>query len=133
MNKTKQVWYLYSHDRKGLNLECVDILSKCYLELGQKPTPEQIGLMATILADDLANFYGSIELDEVRFAFTKGIRNADEGTSCFINVRQWNVWLKAYKKDAMLRRQQNLITEYQQYKDTQKLITKTINTVKKIK
>lgn len=133
MNKTKQVWYRYANDRKQFNIDCIDILSKCYLELGQKPTPETIALMGSLLVDDLAHHYGRLELEEVAYIFSRGIRNAEEGTSCFINVRTWNVWLKDYKKSEMLRRQKNLVSEYQNYKDQQKLISQTINQAKKLK
>ena len=102
-DKSKQVWYRYSHDRKQFNIDCIDLISKCYLELGQKPTAETITLMGSLLVDDLAVSYGRLELDEVAFAFNRGIRDGDAGTSCFLNVRTWNVWLKQYKKAALLR------------------------------
>lgn len=133
IDKSSQIWHRYKTNRKQLNLDCIDLISKCYLELGQKPTPESIALMGTLLLDDLAVNYGRLELDEVKYAFSKGIRDGEEGTSCFINVRTWNVWLTKYKKAAMLRRQQNLITEYQQYKETQKQIGQTINQAKRLK
>ena len=62
----------------------------------------------------------------VAFAINKGLRNADEGNSVFINVRTWNVWLKNYKKNAIEKRRLNQHTEYELYKNTQKLISKTI-------
>ena len=130
MDKTKQVWYLYANNKKALQSECVSIVSQAYIELGQKPTAETIALMGTLLADDLAHNYGRLELDEVRFAISKGIRNGDEGTSCFINVRTWNVWLRDYKKAEMLRKQQGLITDYQAHTENVKRIG---NTVKKAK
>ena len=130
MDKTKQVWYLYANNKKALQSECVSIVSQAYIELGQKPTAETIALMGTLLADDLAHNYGRLELDEVRFAISKGIRNGDEGTSCFINVRTWNVWLRDYKKAEMLRKQQGLLTDYQAHTENVKRIG---NTVKKAK
>jgi len=133
MKKDKQVWYRYVHDKKGLHIDCVDLISKSYLELGQKPTPETITLMATLLLDDLANNYGSMEMEEVAFAFNKGIRNADEGTSCFVNVRSWSVWLSNHKKAAQLARQQNRLTEYQRHRDNLKYIGDSINKAKRLK
>ena len=132
-DKSGQIWYRYKTDRKQLNLDCIDLISKCYLELGQKPTPENIALMGTLLLDDLAVNYGGLELDEVQYAFSRGIRNGEEGTSCFINVRTWSVWLTQYKKAAQLKRQQNLITDYQQYKEKQKQIGQTIKQAKRLK
>tara|TARA_Y100001938_G_C7821841_1_gene297015 strand:+ start:165 stop:494 length:330 start_codon:yes stop_codon:yes gene_type:complete len=103
------------------------------MELGQKPTAETIALMGTLLADDLAHNYANLELDEVRFAISKGIRNGDEGTSCFVNVRTWNVWLKDYKKGAQLKRQQGLLTDYQAHTENIKRIENTIQKAKQLK
>jgi len=116
-DKKLQVWYRYTHDKKGLHIDCVDLISKSYLELGQKPTAETITLMATLLLDDLAHHYGSMEFDEVAYAFSKGIRDAEDGTSAFINVRAWSVWLSNHKKAAQLARQQNRLTDYQKQRD----------------
>ena len=132
MDKTKQVWYLYANNKKALQSECVSIVSQAYIELGQKPTAETIALMGTLLADDLAHNYGRLELDEVRFAISKGIRNGDEGTSCFINVRTWNVWLRDYKKAEMLRKQQGLLTDYQAHTENVKRIGDTVKKAKQL-
>ncbi len=120
MDKTKQIWYRFSNDKKQLNLDCVDLLSKCYMMLGQRPETEQVVIMAKFLVDDLSKLYGSMDLDEVQFAFEKGIRNSEHGG--FVNVRNWNIWLKEHKQKANLQRQQNLITDYQKNEETQKLI-----------
>jgi hypothetical protein len=132
-DKKLQVWYRYTHDKKGLHIDCVDLISKSYLELGQKPTAETITLMATLLLDDLAHHYGSMEFDEVAYAFSKGIRDAEDGTSAFINVRAWSVWLSNHKKAAQLARQQNRLTDYQKHRDNVKYISDTINKAKRLK
>lgn len=132
-DKSKQIWYRYANDKKGLTLDCIDLLSKSYLELGQKPTPETITLMATLLVDDLAHNYSSMELEEVAYAISKGIRDTEDGTSCFINVRSWSVWLSQHKKRAQLARQQNRITDYQRHTENVKLLGNTINKAKQIK
>jgi len=132
MDKKKKIFYRFKNDQKQLKLDCVDLIGKAYLELGQRPEKEQIVLMAGLLYDDLINFYGGLTLEEVIFAFAKGARNAEDGLSCFINVRTWNVWLKDYKKNAMLKRQTNQLTEFQNFKARQKQIEQTINKLKKI-
>ena len=131
MDKKKQVWFRYTNDREGLNVDCVDLLSKCYLMLGQKPDAEQIVLMSKFLVDDLAKGYGSLQMDEVNFAFEQGVRHYENGG--FVNVRNWNIWLKEYKSKAQLKRQQNLVTDYDNYKQGEKLISSTINKAKKLK
>jgi hypothetical protein len=84
-----------------------------------------------MLVDDLSRYYGSMEMEEVAFAFEQGIRHSESGG--FVNVRSWNIWLKEYKAKAMLRRQQNYITDYQKNQQQQKLIDETINKAKRLK
>jgi len=131
MDKTKQIWYRFTNDREQLNVDCVDVLSKCYLMLGQKPDTEQIVMMSKLLVDDLSRFYPSMEMAEVMFAFEQGIRHSDSGG--FVNVRNWNIWLKEYKTKANLKRQQRQLTDYQKDRDSQKMIGDTINQAKRLK
>ena len=129
-DKTKQIWYRFANDKKQLNIDCVDLLSKCYLMLGQKPDAEQIVLMSKLLVDDLSRYYSSMEIQEVTFAFEQGIKHSDNGG--FVNVRNWNIWLKEYKAKANLQRQQRQITDYQRDKENIKLINDTINKAKRL-
>ena len=131
MDKTKQIWYRFTKDREQLNVDCVDVLSKCYLMLGQKPDTEQIVMMSKLLVDDLSRFYPSMEMAEVMFAFEQGVRHSDSGG--FVNVRNWNIWLKEYKAKANLKRQQRQLTDYQKDRENQKMIGETINKAKRLK
>ena len=128
--KTKQIWYRFANDKKQLNIDCVDLLSKCYLMLGQKPDAEQIVLMSKLLVDDLSRYYSSMEIQEVTFAFEQGIKHSDNGG--FVNVRNWNIWLKEYKSKANLQRQQRQLTDYQRDKENINLINETINKAKRL-
>lgn len=130
-DKSRQVWYRFTNDREKLNIDCVDILSKCYLMLGQKPDTEQIVMMSKLLVDDLSRYYGSMEMEEVMFAFEQGIRHSDSGG--FVNVRNWNIWLKEYKAKSALKRQQKLMTDYDKDRENQKLIAETISKAKRLK
>ena len=130
-DKSTQVWYRFTNDREKLNIDCVDILSKCYLMLGQKPDTEQIVMMSKLLVDDLSRYYGSMEMEEVMFAFEQGIRHSDSGG--FVNVRNWNIWLKEYKAKSALKRQQKLMTDYDIDRENQKLIAETISKAKRLK
>tara|TARA_B100000497_G_C7463312_1_gene286123 strand:+ start:303 stop:698 length:396 start_codon:yes stop_codon:yes gene_type:complete len=131
MDKTRQIWYRFTKDREQLNVDCVDVLSKCYLMLGQKPDTEQIVMMSKLLVDDLSRFYPSMEMAEVMFAFEQGVRHSDSGG--FVNVRNWNIWLKEYKAKANLKRQQRQLTDYQKDRENQKMIGETINKAKRLK
>ena len=132
MDKSKQIWSRLHEQEKELKIECVDILSKGYTMLGQKPDTKQVVVMASLLFGDLIVNYSSMTMEEVRFAIEKGIRDGED-TSCFINTRSWNVWLKQHKKSEQLKRQQRLITDYQKHEQTQKQIGNTINKAKQIK
>ena len=87
--------------------------------------------MSQLLYEDLANRYSSMTMQEVSFAFEQGIRNSESGG--FVNVRSMNTWLKEYKKEAQLKRQQGLITDYQKNEANVKRISNTINKAKHIK
>ncbi len=132
MDKSKQIWSRLHKEEKQLKTECVDILSKAYTMLGQKPDTQQVVVMASLLFGDLIINYSSMTMQEVQFAIEKGIRDGED-TSCFINARSWNVWLKQHKKSEQLKRQQRLITDYQHHKQNQKAIANTIKKAKQIK
>lgn len=131
MDKTKQIWYRFSNELEQLNVECVDLLSKCYMMLGQRPDTQQVVMMAKFLVDDLSRFYGSMEMEEVAFAFEQGIRNSESGG--FINVRSWNQWLKEHKVKTQLQRQQRLVTDYQKHRDNVNQIGTTVKKAKQLK
>ncbi len=114
MNKSKQVWYLYAHNIKELKTQCYDIISTLYVQLGQSPEAEIIVQMTNLLTNDLANSYGSMELEEVRFAINKYIRENDGPH--FVNVPMWNEALRNYKVSKALKRQTNQIDQYELYK-----------------
>ena len=132
MDKSNQIWSRFNTDLKGLKTDCVDVLSKAYLMLGQSPEAEQIVMMASLLYEDLINNYSTMTIEEVRYAIEKGIREGEE-SSCFINVRSWNVWLKTHKKSEQLKRQQRLITDYQKHEANVKRLGTTINKAKQLK
>lgn len=131
MDKTKQIWYRFSNELEQLNVDCVDLLSKCYMMLGQRPDTQQVVMMAKFLVDDLSRFYGSMEMEEVAFAFEQGIRNSESGG--FINVRSWNQWLKEHKAKTQLQRQQRLVTDYQKHRDSVNQIGTTVKKAKQLK
>ena len=113
-DKSKQVWYLYANNIQELKRQCYDIISSLYVQLGQSPEAEIIVQMTNVFTNDLANDFGSMELDEVRFALNKYIRENDGPH--FVNVPMWSQALRDYKKTKALKRQTNQIEEYEIYK-----------------
>ncbi len=97
--KKNQIWNRWKNDLPKLKREAVDVLSRTYLEIGQKPSVEDIVTMANILVDDLANNtqFSTMTMEDVSRAFREGVRAGDEA-SVFLNVRTWNIWLRAEKK-----------------------------------
>ena len=73
----------------------------------------------------------SMEMEEVAFAFEQGIRNSENGG--FVNVRNWNIWLKEHKVKANLKRQQKLVTDFQKHQQGQKMIDATMSKAKRLK
>jgi len=112
---------------------CIDLVGMCYTSLGQKPDKEQMKGMAQLLYNDLITYHSNLTLDEIKFAFDKGLRNAEQGTSAFVNVRTWSVWIKDYKQKAIEKRRQGRLTEYQQHQEGQKAIAMTISKAKRLK
>ena len=113
-DKSKQVWYLYANNVQELKRQCYDIISTLYVQLGQSPEAEIVVQMTNVFTNDLANDYGSMELEEVRFALNKHIRNNDGPH--FVNVPMWSQALRDYKKTKALKRQTNQLEEYEIYK-----------------
>lgn len=126
-----KIFKRYNQDQKQLKIDCVDLISKYYLMLGQKPASEQIVIMAQFFYQDCVEKYGGMTLDEIDFAIIQGIRNG-EGT-CFINVRTWNQFIKEHKAKEQLQKQQRQITDYQWSKQNLKEIGSTIHKAKQIK
>ena len=131
MDKSQQIWNRFNTDQKQLKIDCVDLVSKCYLLLGQKPDTQQVVVMAQLLYDDLITRYSRLTMEEVSFAFEQGVRHSENGG--FVNVRNFNLWLKEFKQKEQLRKQQGLITDHQYHKNNQKAITDTISKAKQLK
>ena len=80
---------------KVLKLKCVDLLSKTYIELGQKPDHETIVVLATSLANDLSRTYKNFYYEE---AFRLGVRSPIKGDFIHLNVQTYMRWLRSYKQ-----------------------------------
>ena len=131
MDKSNQVWYRFKNNLEQFNIDCVDLLSKCYMMLGQRPDTSQIVMMSKFLIEDLSRNHGSMTLDEVAFAFEQGIKHSEQGG--FINVRTMSQFIKEYKKNAQAKRQQQLLTDYEKEQQNLKFIGQSINKAKRLK
>ena len=131
MDKTKQIWYRWKNDLPKLKEEAVDVLSRTFFELQQKPSVEDIIALANILVDDLANNtkFSTLTMEDVQRAFSIGVRSGDSA-SVFLNVRTWNIWLRKEKEKVS----KKVIESYKQneleYIENSKMISSTIKKAK---
>ncbi len=72
-----------------------DLLSRTYMELGQRPSEEDIVTFAVILAEDLKEDFFNLEIQDIQQAFRQGIRNTDE---FHITVKTYYKWIKAHRQ-----------------------------------
>ena len=131
MDKTKQIWYRWKNDLPKLKEEAVDVLSRTFFELQQKPSVEDIIALANILVDDLVNNtkFSTLTMEDVQRAFSIGVRSGDSA-SVFLNVRTWNIWLRKEKEKVS----KKVIESYKQneleYIENSKMISSTIKKAK---
>ena len=131
MNKEKKIWYRWKNDLPKLKEEAVDVLSRTFFELQQKPSVEDIIALANILVDDLVNNtkFSTLTMEDVQRAFSIGVRSGDS-SSVFLNVRTWNIWLRKEKENVS----KKVIEAYKQneleYIENSKMISGTIKKAK---
>ena len=113
-DKTKQIWYLYKNDLKQLKNDCYNMLQELFIQLGQKPESEMVVILTNTFVDDLATKYATMELEMVKYALNKGLRETDPPV--FINVPTWNKFIRDFKISEQLKRQTNQIEEFSIYK-----------------
>ena len=73
----------------------VDLLSKSYMELGQRPNEEDIVMFAAILAEDLKEDFPNLELEDIRQSFRQGIRNSEK---FHMTVKTYYHWIKSHRQ-----------------------------------
>ena len=113
-DKSNQIWYLYKTNEKQLVIDCFNILSDFYIHLGHKSEALIVNKLNKVFVEDLTTRYSTMELEEVRFAINKGIKDNDP--PIFVNVPTWNKFIRDFKSSEQLKRQTNQIEEYSIYK-----------------
>lgn len=82
-------------EKTELQSKCVDLLAKTYLELGQKSNAETMITFAQILSEDLIDYFGTLEFEDIIQAFKQGVRNSDD---FHFNVKTYFKWIKAHRQ-----------------------------------
>ena len=109
---------------EDLRSNAIDILAKAYLELGQNPDEETMVQMSLSLAEDLQRDFKNLDIQDIKEAFRKGIRDTEE---FHITVKTYYKWIKKYR-DLLWDAQYKVTTQNQDpkqvpyYKEPQKLI-----------
>lgn len=86
---------ILQYEQKALELKCVDLLSKTYLELDQKTQADTIVTKAKILADDLRRDFKTLTFEDIQEAFRLGVRKTD---IFHLNVKTMYTWIYSYRK-----------------------------------
>jgi len=82
-------------DIDTLRQKCCDLLAQSYMELGQRPSEEDIVSFSVILANDLKEDFWMLYFIDVQKAFRNGIRNTKE---FHITVKTYYSWVKSWRK-----------------------------------
>lgn len=119
-DKSNQIWYRYKYDLKGLKNECYDLINSLFIQVQQRSEADTMIVLTENFVSDIATNYSSMDLEEIRFAMNKGLRDNDP--PIFINVPTWNKFLRDYKKKKQLSKQKNQIDQFSIYKERTKSI-----------
>ena len=82
-------------EKTELQSKCVDLIAKTHLELRQKTDAETMVAFAQILAEDLIDYFGTLEFEDIVQAFKQGVRNTDD---FLLNVKTYTKWIKAHRQ-----------------------------------
>lgn len=80
---------------EDLRLFANDLLSKTYLQLGQRPSDKDVFNFAMILAEDLKEDFDILTLEDISQSFRHGIRNSED---FHITVKTYYKWIKAHRQ-----------------------------------
>ena len=78
-----------------LRLFTGELLSKSYMQLGQRPHEDDIFSFALILAEDLKVDFPNLTIEDIRQSFRQGIRSTPD---FHISVKTYYKWIKAHEQ-----------------------------------
>ena len=121
---------------RSLREKCCDLMSQTYMELGQRPSEEDVVTFSITLANDLREDFPNLTFEDIRKAFRNGVRNTDK---FHLTVKTYYLWIKSWRQIIW-----DNDTKEEQYKDKRlsyrsksgtgvKKITTTINQLKQLK
>ncbi len=78
-----------------LKLNCLDLITKTFVELGQVKDDKTLAILAQTLASDLLEDFANLTFEDIQQAFRQGIRNTDRFV---LNVQTYYLWIKAHRQ-----------------------------------
>tara|TARA_R100001163_G_scaffold52551_1_gene39896 strand:- start:371 stop:745 length:375 start_codon:yes stop_codon:yes gene_type:complete len=82
-------------EQTELQLKCVDLISKTFLELGQTKTDKEIVILSQCLAEDLKEDFGKLIFEDIQMAFKNGVRRTDD---FHLSVKTYYKWIKTHRQ-----------------------------------
>ena len=83
-------------DHQELELKCVDLISKTFVELGQTKTDKEIVILSQSLAEDLReDFENSMEWADIEQAFRNGVRRTEQ---FHLSVKTYYKWITTQRQ-----------------------------------
>ena len=83
------------YNKKDLLIECVNIISKTLVELGQVKDEKHIVVLSTSLCNDLIESFSNLNIEDIQRAFHYGVRNTD---FFVLNVQTYFKWIRAHRQ-----------------------------------
>jgi len=78
-----------------LKLNCLDLITRTFVELGQVKDDKTLAILAQTLASDLLEDFANLTFEDIQQAFRQGIRNTDRFV---LNVQTYYLWIKAHRQ-----------------------------------
>ena len=95
IHKKTTVMKIKEIEKTELQSKCVDLISKTHLMLKQKLNAETLVIDAKFLSEDLIDYFGTLEFEDIVQAFREGVRNTDD---FLLNLKTFNKWIKAHRQ-----------------------------------
>jgi len=83
------------YEIQELTLNCVALISKTLVELGQVKDEKHIVILSSSLANDLIEDFKNLDFQDIEQAFKQGVRNTDRFV---LNVQTYYLWIKAHRQ-----------------------------------
>tara|TARA_R110000824_G_C15003380_1_gene656495 strand:- start:224 stop:613 length:390 start_codon:yes stop_codon:yes gene_type:complete len=83
-------------EQQELELKCVDLISKTYIELGQTKTGKEIVILSQSLSEDLRqDFDNSMEWIDIEQSFRNGVRRTEQ---FHLSVKTYYKWITTQRQ-----------------------------------